>query len=125
MKKRVLAIDDEPHILELIIDILAGYDCEIKTANNGLEALKRIDSDQYDIIISDIKMPVMGGVEFYKELINRSSSMKDRIIFITCHMDEDVEVFIKEEGIKGLSKPFKVDDLIKAVDDVAEQKLVV
>jgi len=72
MKRSILAIDDDTSILGLIANILTDYGYEVQTATNGLEGLKMIESAQYDLIISDINMPVMDGIEFYRELINKT-----------------------------------------------------
>ena len=116
MERHILVTDDDPVIREFILAVLTEQGYEVSTARNGLEALKMIVSVQYDLVISDISMPVMGGVEFYKEIINRFPSMKDRVIFITGHLGASAEKFIKEMGIKCVLKPFKICELLKVVN---------
>src|SRR3989338_1672459 len=81
MKRAMLAIDDDASILGLSANILTDFGYEVQTATNGLEGLKMIESAQYDLIISDINMPVMDGIEFYRKLVNKTPSMKGRVIF--------------------------------------------
>ena len=116
MERQILVTDDDPVIRELIVAILTEQGYEVSTARNGFEALKMIASIQYDLVISDISMPVMGGIEFYKKIINRFPSMKDRVIFVTGNLDAGAETFIKEMGIKCILKPFNTPEVLRAVD---------
>lgn len=116
MERHILVTDDDPVIRELIVAVLTGQRYEVSTARNGLEALKMIASVQYDLVISDISMPVMGGIEFYKEIINRFPSMKDTVIFVTGNLDASNEMFIEEMGIQCILKPFKISELLRVVD---------
>ena len=117
MKRTILAIDDDTSILGLIANILTDYDYEVKTATNGLEGLKMIESAQYDLIISDINMPVMDGIEFYRELVNKTPSMKGRVIFVTGNMEPETEKFIQETGARWLSKPLNIAEFLRAIND--------
>ncbi|OGV99249.1 MAG: hypothetical protein A3D97_03055 [Nitrospinae bacterium RIFCSPHIGHO2_12_FULL_39_42] len=119
MKRTILVIDDDPAILGFMLNILTlvrGY--EVKTARNGIEALKMIDSSQYDLIISDINMPVMDGIEFYRKLVNKSPSMKERIIFVTGNMKPNTEKFMQETGARWFSKPLNITNFLEAIDDL-------
>ena len=115
MKRTILAIDDDTSILGLFANILTDYGYEVKTATNGLEGLKMIESAQYDLIISDINMPVMDGIEFYRELISKTPSMKERVIFITGNMEPETGKFIQETGARWLSKPFNIVEFLRVI----------
>ncbi|MBI5748085.1 MAG: response regulator [Nitrospinae bacterium] len=117
MKRTILAIDDDTSILALIVNILTVYGYEVKTAANGLEGLKMIESAQYDLIISDINMPVMDGIEFYRELVNMTPSMKGRVIFVTGDMEPTTEKFIQETGARWFSKPLNIAEFLRAIND--------
>ena len=117
MKRTILAIDDDTSILGFIANMLTDYDYEVKTATNGLEGLKMIESARYDLIISDINMPVMDGIEFYRELVNKTPSMKGRVIFITGNMEPETEKFIQETGARWLSKPLNIAEFLRAIND--------
>jgi len=99
-----------------ILTLVRGY--EVKTARNGIEALKMIDSSQYDLIISDINMPVMDGIEFYRKLVNKSPSMKERIIFVTGNMKPETGKFMQETGARWFSKPLNITNFLEAIDDL-------
>jgi CheY-like chemotaxis protein len=124
MKKTILAIDDDPAILGLMLNILTIQGYEVKTARNGIEALKMIDSTQYDLIISDINMPVMDGIEFYRKLVNKSPSMKERIIFVTGNVKPNTEKFIRETGARWFPKPFNITDFLEAINNLGKYKSI-
>ncbi|MEK7847145.1 MAG: response regulator, partial [Nitrospinota bacterium] len=105
-----------------IINILNEQGYEVKTARNGIEALKMIDSTQYDLIISDINMPVMDGIEFYRKLVNKSPSMKERIIFVTGNVKPNTEKFIRETGATWFPKPFNITDFLEAINNLGKYK---
>jgi two-component system NtrC family sensor kinase len=115
MKRSILIIDDDTSILDLFATLLTDYGYDVKTARNGLEGLKMIESAQYDLIISDINMPVMDGIEFYRGLLNKSPSMKGKVIFITGNMETETEKFIKETGAKCFSKPVNIAEFLKTI----------
>lgn len=118
IKGCILAIDDNPMVIELLVKSLSTEGYEIDTAGNGLEGLKMLDVRQYALIISDIDMPVMNGMEFYSKLIEKTPSMKQKVIFITGHRDAARHNFIKEAGCVYLDKPFRIDELCSAVNEI-------
>lgn len=74
MSKRILVVDDESTITELIEVLLSGEGYEVATASNGTDGLEKVDSVNPDLIITDISMPDMEGVEFISRLRKRSIS---------------------------------------------------
>jgi len=120
INKTILVIDDDAAILDLMLNILTGEGYEVKAARNGIEGLKMIDNKQYDLIISDINMPVMNGIEFYRELINKSPFMKERIIFVTGDIESNTEKFIREAGVRRFSKPFNITEFLRAINDLGK-----
>ncbi|MFQ5585712.1 MAG: response regulator [Thermodesulfobacteriota bacterium] len=123
MKGRVLILDDDNAFLALLVDILDLRGFEVKSAGNGLDGLKCLDDGRFDVIISDIEMPVMDGRDFYRRLVEKDSSMKGRVIFVTTHMNDDTERFIKETGCRFLMKPFKIDVFLRLVGEIAQSEL--
>jgi len=82
-RARILLVDDDPMITELVIDMLGieGYD--VDTATNGIEALQKLERQRYDLIITDLHMPKLDGSGFYRELAQRKLHSLKRIIFLT------------------------------------------
>lgn len=118
MKRYILVVDDDSATRELLIEMLTGHGYEVRTARNGIDGLKMFNIGKYDLIISDIDMPLMNGIEFYKELIKNAPFMRDRIIFITDNIEYETKRFIKEEGVKYISKPLTIVEFINTVNDI-------
>lgn len=113
---RILLVDDDPMITELVVDMLSleGYD--VDTANNGIEALQKLERQRYDLIITDLHMPKLDGSGFYRELAQRKLHSLKRIIFLTGTAGVSEEHrFVRESGVPVLFKPFNVSELIELV----------
>ena len=119
MRKRILIIDGERIILELLVIIFSEEGYAVDTASNAEEGLEMAYSRKYDIVISGIYMPVMNGIEFYRRLIEKMPSMKQRIIFMNGGKNREDDTFLKETGVRCLLKPFKTLDLLKAANEIA------
>jgi Response regulator containing CheY-like receiver, AAA-type ATPase, and DNA-binding domains len=114
--RRILIVDDDPLITELVIDMLGieGYD--VDTATNGIEALQKLERQRYDLIITDLHMPKLDGSGFYRELAQRKLHSLKRIIFLTGTTGGSEEHrFVQESGVPVLLKPFNVSELIELV----------
>jgi PAS domain S-box-containing protein len=85
--KRILVVDDEEIIVELYLQLLQALGHSADTASTGVEALKKIETRDYDLIITDIKMPRMSGIQLYEKAIAVKPSMQRRFIFITGDMN--------------------------------------
>jgi PAS domain S-box-containing protein len=104
---RVLVVDDEPAVAEALSDILrhAGYGIDI--AENGEAGLARVRSGRYDVIFSDVHMPDMDGIAFYRRLREMQPELADRLVLVTGDMlGIGIRSFIEETGLPFLEKPF-------------------
>lgn len=112
--KKILIIDDEPLIREGIIDILSVLNAKFLEASNGKEALNVLQLNSVDLVITDLNMPQMNGVEF----LRRKSQMlnKTPTIVLTSHGDKTIEEIVKGLGVSFLlDKPINEPELIKIV----------
>jgi CheY-like chemotaxis protein len=81
-----------------------GYDVE--TVGSGKEALKRIESEEYGLILCDIKMPGLSGIEIYKRIKKEAPSLQERVIFITGDViSADTREFLKRTKVPYVTKP--------------------
>jgi len=80
---RILLVDDDPLITELVVDMLGMEGHEVDTAPDGIEALRRLESQRYDLIITDLHMPKLDGSGFYRQLTERRTHPVRKIIFLT------------------------------------------
>jgi len=115
-RHRILVVDDEPLVTQLIAEALALEGHEVDTAKNGREALERISACAYDAILSDLRMPELDGVGLYRELDQRNPGLLRRIAFVS-GTTQPVEYasFLEETGVPVLRKPFAIDDLQRLV----------
>jgi signal transduction histidine kinase/putative methionine-R-sulfoxide reductase with GAF domain len=115
--KRILVIEDEEIIINMIKSILEEEEHIVDLASNGEEALAKIDTNFYDLIVCDMKMPYMDGKRFYNEIKNKRKGLGGRIIFITGDPSDKTVSFINETGNKFLEKPFKIKEFKNAIYD--------
>jgi CheY-like chemotaxis protein len=120
MNKRILIVDDNHAYIEFLKAALWIYGCPIDMAKNGLEAIGMATSTRYDLAITDINMPVMNGLEFYKRFVEKAPDMRKNVIFTTSNLDAGSESFIKQTGCRCFQKPLRLVELRKAVDEVME-----
>ncbi len=118
--KHILVVDDEETILELLLALLEGSGHHVETAGNGRQALDKIRQTDYDVIISDLKMPDMGGQKLYEAVSELKPHLLRRMIFSTGDtVNPGTQAFFQETGNPYLSKPFRLED----VDDLVSQVL--
>ncbi|MDD4183704.1 MAG: response regulator [Candidatus Omnitrophica bacterium] len=118
--KKVLVIDDEPDILKVISFRLKKSGYEILTAANGKIALDIISVNKPDLVLLDLRMPVMGGEEVCARIKSDSLLKNIPIILLTASSGGKIAEKAKELGVEDyLVKPFDSDVLLKKV-----QKLI-
>jgi CheY-like chemotaxis protein len=114
---KVLLVDDEEDIIEVIQDRLEAYGFTVVTAGNGLEALKKLSMEKFDGVFLDVKMPEMGGIEALEEI--RKKDKKIPIIIITSSSTREAAI---EAMAKGASeyvlKPFEWEELKTKIEKV-------
>ena len=109
---RVLVIDDEPHILHYMRATLEAWGHTVDVAADGFVGLERALAAEFDIIISDLRMPRLGGREFYQELQQKDSAIASRVVFSTGDtIRGDTLTFIEQQGRPCLHKPFSLSEL--------------
>ncbi|MBN1993666.1 MAG: GAF domain-containing protein [Anaerolineae bacterium] len=119
-KLRILVVDDEVPILNLLQRVLdqAGHTAE--TAPNGNIALQKLNGQTYNLIICDILMPDIPGPELYQKVSAQYPHLAHNFIFITGNVvDIDTRVFLDKSGLPWLSKPFLPSDIAEMVNKIA------
>src|SRR4029077_3790420 len=91
---------------------------EVDTVGNGLEALDRLRENSYDVIVSDLLMPELAGASLYLEVSKRYPELLPRFIFISGFEDTEIAAFIKQTQAPILSKPFRFEEIRRAISDV-------
>lgn len=114
---KILVVDDAPHVLKALQDLLGAHGYEVFGAVNGEEALARYNEIKPDVILMDILMPKLDGVSATKEIIGLDS--KAKIIVITAVGKPGLEKDCIDAGAKSfIMKPFKSQDLIKTIKSI-------
>ncbi len=117
MGLKVLLVDDEEDIVEVIQDRLEAYGFAVVTARNGVEALRKLSMEKFDGIFLDIKMPEMGGVEVLEEV--RKRDRKIPIIIITSSSTKDSALEAMAKGANDyVLKPFEWEELKAKIEKV-------
>jgi len=120
--KSFLIVDDSPCIIELYKALIKRRygNVSISQASNGKDALGKATASDYTVILSDIDMPTMNGIDFHKILKRESPLSAERTIFISGGPHRLDMEYIKEENLPYLSKSFKGDDFYAMIDKVLE-----
>jgi two-component system alkaline phosphatase synthesis response regulator PhoP len=117
--KKVLIVDDEPDILEIISYNLTKEGYEVLTAKNGIEALEKVPTFKPHLVILDIMMPRMTGVEVCQALRSKSEYNDTLIIFLTALNDETSQINGLETGADDyVSKPISPKVLVSRVNAI-------
>jgi PAS domain S-box-containing protein len=115
-QRRILIVDDEPGIVDVLQEVLGNSGYRIETASNGAKALNRIASQDYDLIISDLCMPEMSGEKLHATLREHYPHLLDRIIFVTGDtVSAGSRSFLEKSGARWLSKPFNISEIERMV----------
>ena len=114
--KTILIVDDEPEIAAILVEALESDGYHTETAENGVDALRRLERHGYDLVMSDTKMPVMDGMEMYRKLERRFPKLQRRIIFVTGDvLDAEKQRFLESTGVPVLTKPFDLSEVRRVV----------
>jgi PAS domain S-box-containing protein len=115
---RILVVDDEAAVAELLADILGAEGHDVQTAQDGPGALVTLGRHRYDLVLADMRMPGLGGGELFRETLKQFPHLAGRFIFLTGDtLAPDTAGFLAESGQPYLAKPFNVDDVVRLVRD--------
>jgi two-component system chemotaxis response regulator CheY len=119
MSARILTVDDSASIRLTTNVALSGAGYSVTEAINGAEGIQKATSATYDLIVTDLNMPVMDGLTMIRELRKIPSQMGIPIIFLTTESDGSIKEQAKAAGATGwLTKPFDPENLVRIVRKV-------
>lgn len=112
----ILIVDDQIDLLEVVSRSLQAADYEVLTVRSGREALKRLQEQHVDLIISDIGMPQMNGYQLYEEIGSHPEWANIPFLFLTARsFDSDIR-YGKQLGVDDyLTKPVQLEDLLASI----------
>ena len=112
LTKRILIVDDEEVYRKVLTNSLTDIGYETKAVNNGLEALEEIRRKKYSIILLDVKMPGMDGIELLDRIQGTQFTAHSNIVIITAYTDQDIAREAVRKGAKKvITKPFSMDEI--------------
>ena len=115
----ILVVDDELYICRALEKILTVEGHRVETISDAEKALQRLDSSCYDLILLDIRMPGIDGIEFYQRMKKINPSLQDKVICITGDIiSPKNRAFLEKSRIPCVTKPFGIDELVRLVKEV-------
>jgi len=121
MARRILVVDDDPTIRSSFTEVLVNEETEVRTAASAEEALATIDAQHPDLVLSDVRMPGLDGLELLRLLKERAP--RTDVVIMTAYHDMPTAVAAMREGaFDFLPKPLDLDDLQRVLDRVFEDR---
>ncbi len=119
-KTRLLIVDDEDDLRELLSQVLSNSGYEIQTASDGAQALSVLKSATFDVVLLDIQMPKVDGIQVLKHL--KSHKPQTKTIVLTGYADLRNAMEAREFGAKDfISKPYKLEDVLSTIERVLKE----
>ena len=121
---RVLLVDDEVELIDRLVRRMEMRRVDVEGANSGSDALAMLDRKEFDVVVLDVKMPKMGGIETLREIKKRYPIIE--VIMLTGHANVEVAIQGMELGaFDYLLKPIKIDQLLYKIQDAYKRKALV
>ena len=119
---KVLVVDDDPDIVEILKYNLKNSGYSVKSAANGVEAIKKAKKFIPDIILMDVMMPEMSGIEACEEIKNIDQLSQAIIIFLSARSEDYTQISAYDAGADDyISKPVKPKILLKKISNIAKK----
>lgn len=119
---RALIVDDEPGQLSLTEEVARSMGFEIETAENGKEAIEKLKNIDFDIVLTDIQMPILDGFQLIKEIRNNEAYKNIPVIALSGRTDIKKGVYTQLGFNNKLLKPYKPNDLKRSIAQVLDLK---
>lgn len=115
----ILIVDDDPVVTRMLCRVLSNH--SVVVAHSGRDAIERLNGHEFDLILCDLAMPGMTGMEFYEALRSISGTLADRVVFMTGGaFNAESHEFLSRLPNSWLEKPFDICELRELVKDRAE-----
>jgi len=118
--KRILVVDDERLVLQLLGEMLGADHHTVDTVADGTQALEVLQRTSYDLILSDVRMPYLDGPGLYRALERRLPDLCRRFVLMTGDvLSAEIQTFLEQTGVPGLSKPFDRGEVRRVIQQIA------
>ena len=117
MASKILIVDDNPNMSALLAEMLEVFDYESVTASDGLQALEELESGKFSMVITDMRMPKMSGMELLQKV--KETHPKIKVVLISGYSSGDVESQAQDLKADGfIGKPLMMADIEKLLTDL-------
>jgi two-component system NtrC family sensor kinase len=122
--KRILVVDDEKYILEFFVEVFRMYPVDVDTACDGRAAMDMIQLHDYDLVVTDFKMPQMSGRDLFEWIKEHQPHLARRIVFVTGDtVSPETRSFFEGTANRYLAKPFRIEEVREVVQQTLEAAL--
>jgi len=122
---KILVIDDDPSLLKFLEEFLITKGHTVDAVDNANDAQKVFKKRRYDLILMDILMPDVNGIELYKQLRQLDKSVDNRMLVMTGDiLGKSTRTFLHKTGVRFIEKPFDTDALMTKIDEIMRQYAV-
>jgi len=119
---RVLLIDDETVFVDNLVAVLTRRGMKVESANDGLKALDLLSNEPYDVLVLDLRMPGMDGIELLKAI--RERDVRTPVILLTGQLSiKQLAEAVKEGVAEVMLKPCRIDTLISCIENAHEREV--
>ncbi|MFW5886174.1 MAG: response regulator [Bacteroidota bacterium] len=119
MEKKILIVDDSESIREVVNFTLENEGYQVLIGKDGRDAMQHLDGQNIDLVITDLHMPEMDGIELIKEIRKMNNYQRVPILFLTTESQATKKMEAKEAGATGwIIKPFVPAKLLAAINKV-------
>jgi CheY-like chemotaxis protein len=120
---RVLVVDDDYDLAQLLRDVLTYENCEVEIAGNGMEAMDRLRTSDYEAVICDLMMPRVDGEALYNDVVQAYPYLADRFLFVTGQASRKAGFsdFVSRTGNNLIEKPFDIHQLRRLVRELFQR----
>src|SRR3990167_416795 len=122
MKRRILILEDEEDLVEIMKSVLIDEGFEVISANNGEDGLRLVEKSPPDLIVLDINMPKMGGIAFYHKIFDQESQRPQFPVVVVTARANLGDLFRDLNADGFMSKPFKIDDFLREVETIMAKR---
>ena len=119
--KRILVVDDEANIRELLFDVLSGKGFNVTLAKDGIESLNHMSGRRFDLLITDIDMPGLDGLKLLKMM--KKNGRREKVIVMTGRSARGLKLGCDMQPVfRMLEKPFNIEKFLTAVSSALRDK---
>ncbi|MEE9252249.1 MAG: sigma-54 dependent transcriptional regulator [Thermodesulfobacteriota bacterium] len=122
-KAEILVVDDEPGLRDFLEIMLNKQGYGVETAVDGVDAIEKVQNSNFDLVVTDMQMPRMNGIEFLREIKQREPDLT--VIIITAYASHQSAIEAMKLGAYDyITKPFKIDEIKLVIQKALDKKLL-